>query len=571
MAKKFSDPLAFDSSRTTRRRILAASASALLAGGKISSGPRAAFGFPRDGERAKNLPPPDNRNTLYILALWEDGLDYPYYPYVSVAQLRSQIRKLKREFGAGNAYNRVGFASVYSAGHLPLLLKQLKVFREERIHRGVTFALQTYIYENMRGDGLTNPNGDLRCYQWRLDGKTWRGIGAGRLATLAKSHPSLAEKDQLVVTPSRYAGAIRGEMAQKARQWVGEVKMAMNAYPGVITVIDFAIEQVLAQGGEISDEYLGDYSPFAITEFRDWLLHRGLYAPGARYAGEGAPPEIVGKFVKIGGVLVSPFHLDPAPDDTGGRKGKTFNANFGTNFKTWTLAYWDLEKFPDPIIDPQFNPSPKSGNGSTPGGFDAPRAVDHSRWWKAWSWSYQDNNYTYPPGNPENPAYGFREVEIAHFVRDVANLLIAEGIPKELLYPHQIPGDILGAALARSSASPIWSAFLPQNGHLGITSFGTLDPVFITQYSKNWGIFEWHPAYGQPADSSVLYEQILSDLRKFVPAGCHVLFPGWWYAPVNGKYNNPGRKIFPLNNSNFAKAVHKFLAEQPNTPHWVAG
>jgi hypothetical protein len=532
----------------TRRELLAASAGAILASGASAVADSVTAIMEEEnnsGTSAMTRPQPDHSHTFYIMPIWERGLDDPK---ITSAEYRVQITKMKKEFGPGNRYNKLGFASIYTAGNLPLLLRQLKVFRENNIHRGVIFAMQTH------DGGVTNPNSDLRNYQWRLNGKTWRGIPG-----------PVQGRDTLVVTPSRYAPAVRAEMAEKAKAWASDIKKAMQAYPGVITVINFAIEEELAIGGVVSNEYLGDYSPFAITEFRDWLCHRGLYGPGARYAGQGAPESITGDFISVDGHRVSPFYDDPTPDDSNGT-GKSFNERFGTNFKSWTLAYWDLTEFPKPITDPNFNPMPRSGRGYTSGGFDAPRVRNHSRWWRAWDWTYQGNNNGYPPGNPSHPAFGFREFEVAHFVQDVASMLIAEGLPKELLYAHQIPGELLGdapggARRALSSASTIWSGYLPQNGHVGITRFGSLNANFITQYSRDWGIFEWHPAPNQPPDSPALYNAALRDLRKFVFNGCHVLFPGWWHIDRTGK-------TFPLNDSNLAKAIGTFLAEQPNAPHW---
>jgi hypothetical protein len=486
----------------------------------------------------------NHNNTLYIMPIWEGGLDNPH---TTDSQYRKQIRKMKTAFGEGNTYNKLGFASIYSIGNVPLLLRQLKMFREEGIHRGVIFAMQTH------NNGITNPNGDFRNYQWRLNGKTWRG---------APGHPD--GRDTLVVTPSRYAEAVRVEMREKARRWAREIKKAMRAYPGVISIINIIIEEELAIGGVISNAYLADYSPFAVTEFRDWLCHRGLYAPGAQYAGQGAPEAIVGAFIKSYGNWASPFYHDPSPENSDGR-GKTFNETFGTKFKTWTLAYWDLTRFPDPITDSNFDPMPKAGKGFTSGGFDAPRVRNHSNWWRAWDWTYQGHHNTFPPGNPGHPAYGFRECEVAHFVRDVADLLLAEGLPKELIYAHQIPAELLGdapagARRALSSASTIWSGYLPQNGHVGITRFGPLNPSLITQYAKNWGIFEWHPAPNESPNSPALYDIALKDLRLFVANGCRALFPGWWHSKRIGK-------TFPLNDSGFARAINKFLSEQPDAPH----
>jgi len=474
---------------------------------------------------------------LCIFPIWESALDIPT---TTDAEYRQQARKLKKQIGPGNQNTKIGFASIYSAGNLPLLLRQLKVFKQEGIHRGVILAVQTH------DGGLTNPDGDLRNYEWRLDGKTWRGAPG-------RHNP----RDWMVVTPSRYASAIVAEMKRKTRQWAADIKRAMAAYPGTIQIINFAIEEELAIGGMQADAWLADYSPFAVAEFRDWLRHQGLYAPGGPYVGQGAPEQIVGRFIRHKGHVVSPFFADPSPD-LSHHDGPSFNRVFGTSFRTWALAYWDLELFPKPIYDPHFNPSPKSGFGATPGGFDAPSVRNHSRWWRAWDWTYQGNGNHYPPGNPYHPAFGFREFEVAHFVRDVAGRLVAEGLPRDMIYAHQIPAELLGdekwgSRRALSSASNIWTGYLPANGHLGITRFGSLPTKFMTQYSHNWGIFEWHPLPNSPPESSKLYDAAMRDLKSFTAHGCRALFPGWWHADRVGK-------TFPLNDSALARAIKDFLA-----------
>lgn len=154
----------------TRRQLLAASAGAILTSGvgavadSVTAVMEAANNInAADKSRMKS----DHSNTFYIMPLWESGLDVPK---ITDDQYRQQIAKMKKEFGPGNNYNKLGFASIYNAGNLPLLLRQLKVFQENNIHRGVIFAMQTH------DGGLTNPNGDLRNYQWRLNGKTWCGM-----------------------------------------------------------------------------------------------------------------------------------------------------------------------------------------------------------------------------------------------------------------------------------------------------------------------------------------------------------------------------------------------------------
>ncbi|MGC8553579.1 MAG: hypothetical protein ACP5O7_12045, partial [Phycisphaerae bacterium] len=161
------------------------------------------------------------------------------------------------------------------------------------------------------------------------------------------------------------------------------------------------------------------------------------------------------------------------------------------------------------------------------------------------------------------------QVLVANFVRDIGDMLFNNGLDSKLLYPHQIPAECLGDAPAGrkrslSSASTLWSGYLPQNDHLGITRFGTLDTSLVTQYSRNWGIFEWHPAPNTPAHSPALYNAATRDLKKFVSHGCRLLFPGWWHVDRVGK-------TFPLNDSAFAKAIKDFLAQQPDRPHQSVG
>ncbi len=498
--------------------------------------------------------PYKHNHTLYMMPIWEDGLDPAG---VTDGVYEQQISKLKNQCGRGNRYNRLGFSSIYNTGNLPLLSRQLRIFKTRGIHRGVILPVQTH------DQGLVNPNGDLRNYQWRLDGRTWRGI-PGRTDG----------RDTLVVTPSRYAVAVRREMKQRVHRWAAEIIAAMRQFAGVIRVINFCIEEELAIGGTVSDAYLADYSPFAIAEFRDFLRHQGLYHPDGAFAGQGAGEAIVGKFIEVNGRRTSPFHLDPSPARAAGNHA-SFNETFGVNFRTWSLAYWDIEKFPHRVTDVHFNPSPVSGTGAIVGGFDAPRVRNSGKWWRAWDWTYQGHHDQYPPGNPENPAYGFREVMVANFVRDIADELIAAGLPQDFIYPHQIPAEMLGASpagarRALSSASTIWSGYLPRNGHLGITRFGDLNPRMVNQYSRNWGIFEWHPAPALPPESPELYRLAMAELRKCTAGGCHIFFPGWWMAPVHGKYQDKNtRRIFPLNDSNFARAINDFLKSRPDSPHWL--
>ena len=205
--------------------------------------------------------------------------------------------------------------------------------------------------------------------QWRLDGSTWNGE-----AVVDKNgNPEFPSRDWQVPTPSRYCAPIHDAAMAEVRREATAIHSVMQEYPGVIAAVNASIEEELATGGEKRDDLLADYSPYAVTEFRDWLRHTGKYDDtGGEYAGQGAPPEIVGPWLRIHGALRSQFYDDPSPALSAGT-GRSFNQWFGANFSTWTLRYWDLARFPASITDKNFTPSPQTGPGATAGGFDAPR------------------------------------------------------------------------------------------------------------------------------------------------------------------------------------------------------
>ncbi|MDQ2799104.1 MAG: hypothetical protein M3Y13_05615, partial [Armatimonadota bacterium] len=272
------------------------------------------------------------------------------------------------------------------------------------------------------------------------------------------------------------------------------------------------------------------------------------------YAGQGALPEIVGPFVRSHGALRSPFYDDPSPSRSGGKR-PSFNQWFGTDFSTWTLRFWDLDRYPKPITNKNFSPSPSAGLGATPGGFDAPRRRDPAdKFWNAWSWDVPDHGGQYPPGNPSRPAFGFRQFEIKHFVSDVLHEAIHAGIPQAMLYAHQIPGEEVSPGRVRSGGDPIWTGRYEPSGTLGITRFGPIDVSKLTQYSRDWGIFEWHPAPDRKPDDPAVYEATMKALDAYIPAGGRIFFAGWWQS--GGKLD----AVMPLNDSRFAAALHDWIA-----------
>ena len=133
-------------------------------------------------------------------------------------------------------------------------------------------------------------------------------------------------------------------------------------------------------------------------------------------------------------------------------------------------------------------PGPQAGPGSVPGGFDAPRRRDPGNaFWNAWSYDVADHGGAQPPGGKEAPAFGFRQYLVKHFLADLSAAVVGAGIPPEMVYAHQIPGEMVGAARSRSGAIPMWTARLDACGTLGHTRFGPYDCALADCYSSNWG------------------------------------------------------------------------------------
>ena len=217
-------------------------------------------------------------------------------------------------------------------------------------------------------------------------------------------------------------------------------------------LVNVAIEAELAAGGQVCDGLLGDYGPFAQAEVVDWLRHRGAYAEGAQHAGEGAPAGVVGPWVSRKGARRSRFYSHPSSAEAPEREA-SFNAVFGTGFRSWRLAYGDPELWPAPISDSRAPLIPEAGAGACPGGFDAPRLRrPDDAFWRAWTYDICDHGGQPPPGAGAQAAFGFRQAMVRHYVGDLLGAVVAAGVDPRRVFAHQIRGKRVqwhGCAAAR--------------------------------------------------------------------------------------------------------------------------
>ncbi len=280
---------------------------------------------------------------------------------------------------------------------------------------------------HLSGDLETLRQSDRRYNQWESDGTFY----------------STGQDDLTCITPSRYADEL-----METRQTLAGItgvgfEAAREMFPNTLVYINGPIE-VEFRRAEDNDHHYADYSPFAITEFRDWLCHRGRYNDGTgTFSGDGIPLSLIHE---------KDFSRDPSPNEHFG-VGVNFNEYFETEFTTWNILYWDPDIYPQALaIDS--NPRPGPGeSGYIDGGFHPPREVDgelvggNSRFHAVWDGFYNDQGL------------GFRQMQIYYYVRDHAQWISETGVPIEYIFTHQIPSDFLNNWIRlRSSASPAWTA-----------------------------------------------------------------------------------------------------------------
>jgi len=158
---------------------------------------------------------------------------------------------------------------------------------------------------------------DIRNCQWYNDNK---------LASDTQILDPTPMDDYVWGTLSRYARKVRQNLEAKARAAVAFLKQRMDEEPDVLFAISGWGEVELnfhrIRHDQSIQDYFCDYSPFAVLEFRDWILHTGMYDDATgEYAGQG--------YSGGGAIYQGASGLDQ------------FNLDFGTSFTAWDLKYYN--------------------------------------------------------------------------------------------------------------------------------------------------------------------------------------------------------------------------------------
>jgi hypothetical protein len=325
---------------------------------------------------------------------------------------------------------------------------------------------------------------DIRNAQWYNDNK---------LASDEQIKEPAAMETFIFGTFSRYARKMRANLEAKAKAALAYLKRIMDESPDTLVAVSGWGEAELnsrrLNNKERLQDFFCDFSPFAVLEFRDWVRRSGEYDDATgKYKGQGFRDGLRYK----------------GPDGL-----RNFNADFGTDFKTWDLRYFnwsladDFDTYPADTVnnDPHRIPLasyvhgkmvPQSGPNYVEGGFDPPRSMRPGvRFWELW-------NY-------------FREILVANFVKDVARWASEAGIRPDHWFSHQIPADYLfgmnpdlpeKSPRYYSSASALWTADVSPYGSPGATIYDQKYPDFFARttdralaamaaLSPTWAILEY--------------------------------------------------------------------------------
>lgn len=484
------------------------------------------------------LPAPSYDTTLYAY-VYGEGL-------VNAATFEAQATMLRTRVRSG-PYAKVGLAEYLAldmpwasagAGELtsPSVALLGQIADASRRH-GLLFHVSAMAGISRAVDVYTDAKReDRRNAQW---------FASGAIVPPAFSGTAEQQRASAYVTPSRYARRLRRHLEGKVRAFAARLLAFRASYPDVIATASGDAEAELDAGGETAalgydDQPITDYSPFAVLEFRDWILHAGLYAPGGAFDGDGYDRQAGETFAQGSGALTA-------------ANLALFNRQIGTSFGSWDLKYfhWSLADpvdgdpralGPTRVASPGWTPLPTAGPDLIPGGFDAPRSrTQHgARFWSLW--------------------LAFRAQMLASYARDFATWMTStpgpsgETLEPERWYSHQIPGDYLNGTRPGvvnperrliTSASPFWTSIVGDDvGSPGVTVLDRLQSspsgavyrrtsqylfgAITTLGLPNWGIPEYAPSWHIDVAPESQPSTIVAQYQRAVAAGAHMFaFTPW--------------------------------------------
>ncbi|MHC5038244.1 MAG: hypothetical protein ACYTHM_13090 [Planctomycetota bacterium] len=461
-------------------------------------------------ERHPLLPKPQFENCMFVEVQCGEGR--------SREEKLAELKEFYELVGPQRLYVRVSILSDNWTGR-PLTDEDYRAYGMFHAH------FKTVILGHNRKGLFQN---DIRTGQWLSDGTPGLKKGSG---------------GPPFYTLSRYNDPVWNNMRADALAAGKEFKAALDRGSPVSVL---AIPNELTYSFPVPQDVGAGYEPHMVAEFRDWLAHRGRYAKGGPFEGEGWP----------GG---EPFSDDPSPAKAKGRHG-SFNATFRTSFSTWTLKYWDIEKFPDPL-PPGSSLTPGAGQpGFTRGGFDAPRRTS-------------DPLLPYWQGM-DHKKPSFRALAVHRALTMIQKIIHEAGVPKDRIFTRSKERwygryTDFGKNTPLRALVPGWTAYTPfgnpgYNLYLngGTTDWLTGSIALNLKEAKRttWAVTEFHPYSDHAMDHDAdAYFESLKGFWEMDTAPRYIGCAKWNSVR---KHQNRWR----IKGTPFVEALQRFVRWLPDQP-----